>query len=647
MSLVIATNTESSQNKVTPQSQKFRCIDMDVCRVCGDGNAKTHYGVVTCFGCKGFFRRTLKRPSEYQCRHNGTCVVDRHERNSCRYCRFKKCIEVGMDPKAVRPDRDATGRHYQGRQRRSKLSADDEGEVDAEWIRKLPVDMRTTLMQIMNIDLMVGSGDGNRDGMASYPLNFTSIRQLLEDPSVLDGKRTEMRYDSFREVEAGELPAVAHRNLLSAIDWVDHLFDIIDIQNLDDKVATVKHCFAPLMVFGYSVVTAKNTKQPDIVCVCNFGHVKRDCCLRWTEPYHFANRLAERSIDELISPFRRMNIKEEEAALLKAIIIANPYIQGLSSEASEAIADLRDRLQETLYHVVRETHPKEVASARFGNLLLFIPSVMMLGTVVCDNLEIVDSFGHMPDRLMHDVLQEFIAEDISTNSMETNGLSQQPQLPSEPNMLHSASSTSIESLSSYSYNNGGSGLPYNNSLPSTLSNFEVSINGASSMPNLDQMPDCDPDYNVTLTPDMYCDMRQAMSMTQTMDGSMGMDRVQQSNDSLPNSPSAESRPSFYIESSRHTFTVTTNVDNRYPFYPGAPCPNNCISGVTPPEQTGAHSQQQQQQQQQQHQQQHQQQQQQQQQQQPHLCKSHSLPTEYYDCDPYSNQQRMDYEDAYY
>ncbi|KAK5972541.1 Nuclear hormone receptor family member nhr-5 [Trichostrongylus colubriformis] len=134
----------------------------------------------------------------------------------------------------------------------------------------------------------------------------------------------QMRYDSFREVEAGELPAIAHRNLIAAIDWVDHLFDIIDIQNLDDKVATVKHCFAPLMVFAFSVVTAKNAKQPDIVCVCNFGHVKRDCCLRWTEPYHFANRLAERSIDELISPFRRMNIKEEEAALMKAIIIANP-----------------------------------------------------------------------------------------------------------------------------------------------------------------------------------------------------------------------------------------------------------------------------------------------------------------------------------
>ncbi|WKX95944.1 hypothetical protein Q1695_012416 [Nippostrongylus brasiliensis] len=642
MTFMITSDTESSHIKVNPlQSQKSRSLDMDVCRVCGDGNAKTHYGVVTCFGCKGFFRRTLKRPSEYQCRHNGTCIVDRHERNSCRFCRFKKCIEVGMDPKAVRPDRDATGRHYQGRQRRSKLSADDEGEVDAEWIRKLPVDMRTTLMQIMNIDLMVGSGDGNIDGNTLYPLQFTSIRQLLEDPSVLDGKRTEMRYDSFREVEASELPAVAHRNLLAAIDWVDHLFDIIDIQNLDDKVATVKHCFSPLMVLCFSLITAKNTKQSDIVTVCNFGHVKRDCCLRWTEPYHFGNRLAERSIDELISPFRRMNIKDEEAALMKAIVIANPYIKGLSSEASEAIADLRDRIQETLYHVVRETHPKEVASSRFGNLLLFIPSVMMIGSIVCENLEIVDSFGHMRDRLMHDVLQEFAAEEPSMSTESTDDPQQSHQLqqalPSDKSMLHSDSSTSIESLSSYggcdySYGNGAPGLPYNlssNSLPSTLSNFDVPINAASSMPNLEHMPECDPDYNVTLTPDMYCDMRQAMSMTHTMDTPMGMEPRRQSNDSVPNSPSADSRPSFYIESSRHTFTVTTNVENRYPIYQGMPCPNNCISGVAPNEPTTIHQQQQQQQQQQQ------------------LCKSNSLPSQYYDCDPYNTQQNMDYEDAYY
>ena len=142
-----------------------------------------------------------------------------------------------MDPKAVRPDRDATGRHYQGRQRRSKLSAEDEGEVDAEWMRKLPVDMRTTLMQLLNIDLIVGGGDGHTEPSKIYPLPFaTSIKQLLEDPTLLDGKRTEMRYEAFREINPEELPCIAHRRLIAMIDWADHLFDMMDVNNMDDKV---------------------------------------------------------------------------------------------------------------------------------------------------------------------------------------------------------------------------------------------------------------------------------------------------------------------------------------------------------------------------------------------------------------------------
>ncbi|KHJ97372.1 hypothetical protein OESDEN_02653 [Oesophagostomum dentatum] len=31
----------------------------------------------------------------------------------------------------------------------------------------------------------------------------------------------------------------------------------------------------------------------------------------------------------------------------------------------------------------------------------------------------------------------------------------------------------------------------------------------------------------------------------------------------------------------------------------------------------------------------------------HLCKSNSLPLQYYDCDQYGNQQSMDYDDGYY
>lgn len=70
-------------------------------------------------------------------------------------------------------------------------SFNDDDPTD-EWIRKLPVDMRTLLMQIMNIDLIVNSGDNHSDPMQVYPLQFGSLKQILEDPALLDGKRTEV-----------------------------------------------------------------------------------------------------------------------------------------------------------------------------------------------------------------------------------------------------------------------------------------------------------------------------------------------------------------------------------------------------------------------------------------------------------------------
>ncbi|CAJ0567897.1 unnamed protein product, partial [Mesorhabditis spiculigera] len=312
----------------------------ELCRVCGDSSAKMHYGVLTCFGCKGFFRRALKRPTEYQCRHNGTCVVDRQERNSCRYCRFKKCLDVGMDPKAVRPDRDATGRH-QGRARRGRQQTDDEGEVDSEWTRKLPVDMRTTLMQLMNTDVMVNSGDAPSDARSIYPLSYT-LRQLLEDTSLLDGKKTEIRYEAFRHVEQVELPAIAHRNLLAVIDWVDHLCDMMDLHNVEDKLALVKHGYAPLLVLSFSAASASCTRAHDVLCLCNYGCVPRNASKVFDDPYHLANRVVPRTLDELVLPFRQMSLREEEAVLLKAILLLNSQCRPLSVDASEAVADLRD-----------------------------------------------------------------------------------------------------------------------------------------------------------------------------------------------------------------------------------------------------------------------------------------------------------------
>jgi hypothetical protein len=39
---------------------------------------------------------------------------------------------------------------------------------------------------------------------------------------------------------------------------------------------------------------------------------------------HFANRLVDRALDELVEPFRAFNFKEQEIVLMKAIVALNP-----------------------------------------------------------------------------------------------------------------------------------------------------------------------------------------------------------------------------------------------------------------------------------------------------------------------------------
>lgn len=67
-----------------------------LCRVCGDKASGKHYGVASCDGCRGFFKRSIRRNLEYVCKENGRCIVDVTRRNQCQACRFRKCLQVNM-----------------------------------------------------------------------------------------------------------------------------------------------------------------------------------------------------------------------------------------------------------------------------------------------------------------------------------------------------------------------------------------------------------------------------------------------------------------------------------------------------------------------------------------------------------------------
>ncbi|KAJ8952678.1 hypothetical protein NQ318_020993 [Aromia moschata] len=82
-----------------------------ICMICEDKATGLHYGIITCEGCKGFFKRTVQNRRVYTCVADGNCEITKAQRNRCQYCRFKKCIEQGMVLQAVREDRMPGGRN--------------------------------------------------------------------------------------------------------------------------------------------------------------------------------------------------------------------------------------------------------------------------------------------------------------------------------------------------------------------------------------------------------------------------------------------------------------------------------------------------------------------------------------------------------
>nr|ASL70511.1 nuclear receptor [Brachionus rotundiformis] len=75
------------------------------CNVCGDRATGIHYGVPSCEGCKGFFKRSVERNEEYVCYYGYNCEITPKQRKRCKYCRWQACLKGGMSLDSVRMGR--------------------------------------------------------------------------------------------------------------------------------------------------------------------------------------------------------------------------------------------------------------------------------------------------------------------------------------------------------------------------------------------------------------------------------------------------------------------------------------------------------------------------------------------------------------
>ncbi|XP_076445865.1 nuclear receptor subfamily 2 group E member 1-like [Babylonia areolata] len=85
-----------------------RLLDIP-CKVCGDRSSGKHYGIYSCDGCSGFFKRSIHKSRVYTCKAQGElkgrCPIDKTHRNQCRACRLARCFQADMNKDAVQHER--------------------------------------------------------------------------------------------------------------------------------------------------------------------------------------------------------------------------------------------------------------------------------------------------------------------------------------------------------------------------------------------------------------------------------------------------------------------------------------------------------------------------------------------------------------
>ncbi|KAM6193092.1 nuclear receptor subfamily 6 group A member 1 [Sarcoramphus papa] len=96
---------------VYPGRPRDERVDQRTCLICGDRATGLHYGIISCEGCKGFFKRSICNKRVYRCSRDKNCVMSRKQRNRCQYCRLLKCLQMGMNRKAIREDGMPGGRN--------------------------------------------------------------------------------------------------------------------------------------------------------------------------------------------------------------------------------------------------------------------------------------------------------------------------------------------------------------------------------------------------------------------------------------------------------------------------------------------------------------------------------------------------------
>ncbi|XP_056142858.1 retinoic acid receptor RXR-beta-B isoform X2 [Lampris incognitus] len=332
-----------------------------LCAICGDRSSGKHYGVYSCEGCKGFFKRTVRKDLSYTCRDNKECLVDKRQRNRCQYCRYQKCLAMGMKREAVQEER------QRNRER--------EGELECS----------VTVNEEMPVE------------------------KILEAETAVE-QRTELHSDGGSAANSPHdavtnICQTADKQLFALVEWAKRIPHFSELP-LDDQVILLRAGWNELLIASFS---HRSIALKDGVLLASELH--RDnahsggvAAIFDRENVQSAEvgAIFDRVLTELVSKMRDMQMDKTELGCLRAIVLFNPDAKGLSNTSEVEL--LREKVYASLEAYCKQKYPEQ--QGRFAKLLLRLPALRSIGLKCLEHLFFFKLIGDTPiDTFLMEMLE--------------------------------------------------------------------------------------------------------------------------------------------------------------------------------------------------------------------------------------------------
>ncbi|XP_055706545.1 protein ultraspiracle isoform X2 [Phlebotomus papatasi] len=349
-----------------------------LCSICGDRASGKHYGVYSCEGCKGFFKRTVRKDLTYACREDKNCIIDKRQRNRCQYCRYQKCLACGMKREAVQEER----------QRGAKLPTKQDDLNPTSSVRDL------TIERILEAE------------QKSEACGDNAIPYLRVGPN-------SMVPPEYKGA-VSHLCQMANKQLYQLIEYARRMPHFAQLQR-EDQVTLLRAGWNELIIASVAwrsieyldtertnpdgtIDRRSIVRQPQLMCLGpNFTLHRNSAQQAGVAP------IFDRILSELSVKMKRLNMDRAELGCLKAIILFNPDIRGL--KCRQDVDVLREKVYACLDEHCRTEHPGD--DGRFAQLLLRLPALRSISLKCLDHLFFFRLIGDKQ-------LETFVSEMLDT-----------------------------------------------------------------------------------------------------------------------------------------------------------------------------------------------------------------------------------------